>query len=93
MTEPFDIEIGETEYAVFPEEDETYTIFKDGTEHLKIQKDGEGRWLKLDPDTDITVFTEDAEVNRIGVILLYDLCGACDRRAIVGATCSELRFV
>ena len=66
MKEPFDIEIGKTDYAVFPEEDETYTIFKDGSEHLKIQKDGEGRWLKLDPETDITVFTEDEEVNRIG---------------------------
>ena len=66
MIEPFDIEIGNTEYAVFPEEDDTYTIFKAGIEYLKIQKDGEGIWLKLDPDTDITIFVEDDEANRIG---------------------------
>ncbi|WP_423148409.1 hypothetical protein [Rubrolithibacter danxiaensis] len=66
MKEPFDIEIGDIAYSVFPEEDETYTIFKEGIEYLKIQKDVEGVWLKLDPDTDITVFTEDAEVNLIG---------------------------
>ncbi len=66
MIEPFDIEIGNTEYAVFPEEEDTYTIFKAGIEYLKIQKDGEGIWLKLDPDTDITIFVEDDEANRIG---------------------------
>lgn len=41
MIEPFDIEIGELTYAVFPEEDEIYTIFKDGIEYVKIQKDTE----------------------------------------------------
>jgi hypothetical protein len=66
MKEPFDIEIAKIEYAVFPEEDEIYTIFKEGIEYLKIQKDTEGHWLRLDPDTDITLFEESAEVNLIG---------------------------
>lgn len=64
--EPFDIEIGNTEYAVFPEEDETFTIFKDGTEYMKIQKDTEGLWLRLDPETDITIFENNEEANQIG---------------------------
>lgn len=66
MQEPFDIEVGEVEYAVFPEEDDTYTIFKDGVEHVKIQKDTEQHWLKLDHETDLPLFSEDEEVRLIG---------------------------
>ena len=65
MKEPFDIELEGIIYSVFPEEEDTYTIFKEGVEHLKIQKDEE-HWLKLDADTDLPLFTEDAEVNKIG---------------------------
>ena len=35
MEEPFDIFIGPTTYSVFPEEDNTFTIFKEGKENLK----------------------------------------------------------
>ena len=65
MQEPFDISVGGIIYSVFPEEDETYTIFKEGVEYFKIQKDEE-RWLKLDPQTEIPRFEEDAELNLIG---------------------------
>jgi len=68
MKEPFDISVGGIIYSVFPEEDETYTIFKEGVEHLKMQKDEE-RWLKLDPQTEIPRFEEDAEVNLIGLAI------------------------
>jgi hypothetical protein len=66
MQEPFDIEVGEVEYAVFPEENDTYTIFKDGVEYVKIQKDTEQLWLKLDSETDLPLFSEDEEVRLIG---------------------------
>lgn len=66
MQEPFDIEIGEIEYSVFPEEEDVYTIFKEGVEYVKIQKDTEQQWLKLDPDTDLPLFSADEEVNQIG---------------------------
>lgn len=66
MQEPFDIEIGEIEYSVFPEEEDIYTIFKEGVEYIKIQKDTEQHWLKLDPDTDLPLFSEDEEVRQIG---------------------------
>jgi len=66
MQEPFDIVLGEVNYSVFPEEDNVYTIFKEGQDYLKIQKDEE-RWLKLDPQTELPRFEEDEEVNRIGV--------------------------
>jgi hypothetical protein len=70
MKEPFDIEIGETEYSVFPEEEDTYAVYKDGVEYLKIQKDGECSWIKLDLDTDVPVFEVDEEVDKIGIEIL-----------------------
>ncbi|MXV51222.1 hypothetical protein GS399_09600 [Pedobacter sp. HMF7647] len=66
MKEPFDIEINGIDYAVFPEEGDVYTIFKDGEEFVKILKDTENHWLKLDNETDLPLFIEDEEVNRIG---------------------------
>ncbi len=66
MEEPFDIFIGSIAYSVFPEEDNTFTIFKEGKEHTHIQKDTEGVWLKLDYDTGLPLFDEDAEINEIG---------------------------
>lgn len=79
MIEPFDIEIGELTYAVFPEEDEMYTIFKDGIEYAKIQKDTEGIWLKLDPETEMPMFGNDEEINNIGKgIVLYQENGGGD---------------
>jgi hypothetical protein len=66
MEEPFDIFIGSIAYSVFPEEGDTFTVFKEGKEHVHMQKDTEGIWLKLDYETDLPLFDEDAEVNEIG---------------------------
>jgi hypothetical protein len=66
MQEPFDIEINNITYSVFPEGEDIYAIFKEGTEYVKIQKDTEQHWLKLDPDTEIPLFDNDEEVNSIG---------------------------
>jgi hypothetical protein len=66
MQEPFDILIGSLTYSIFPEEDNTYTVFKEGKEHVHIQKDTEGVWLKLDYETDLPIFDEDAEIHAIG---------------------------
>jgi len=72
MQEPFDIEIGSITYSVFPEEDDMYTIFKDGIEYVKIQKDTEQQWIKLDQETETPTFETDAEVNMIGKeIIIY----------------------
>jgi hypothetical protein len=65
MQEPFDISLENITYSVFPEEDNMYTIFKEGIEYVKIQKDEE-RWIKLDPLTELPRFEDDPEVNRIG---------------------------
>jgi hypothetical protein len=66
MQQPFDLNIGEIHYAVFPEGEDIFTIFKDGKEYMQIQKDAETAWLKLDPETAIPLFEPDAEVDLIG---------------------------
>lgn len=66
MQEPFDISIGNTDYAVFPEGNDTYVIFKNGKEYVQIQKDTEEQWLKLDEETALPLFEADEEINAIG---------------------------
>ncbi|TCC93717.1 hypothetical protein EZ428_02805 [Pedobacter frigiditerrae] len=66
MLLPFDIEIGEINYAVFPEGNDTYVIFKDGKEYVQIQKDTAEQWLKFDKETALPLFDYDEEVNQIG---------------------------
>ncbi|MBB6499618.1 hypothetical protein [Pedobacter cryoconitis] len=66
MQEPFDITIRDVDYAIFPEGNDTYVVYKDGKEYLHILKDTESQWLKLDPDTALPLFGEDEEVNAIG---------------------------
>jgi hypothetical protein len=66
MTEPFDLEINGITYSVFPEGEDIYAIFKEGIEYIKIQKDTEAHWLKLDPATEMPLFDNDEEVNAIG---------------------------
>jgi len=66
MQEPFDIEIGPINYSVFPEGNDSYTIFKEGKEYIQIQKDTSSIWLKMDYKTELPIFEEDEEVNAIG---------------------------
>ena len=71
--EPFDIEVYGTVYSVFPEEDASYTIFKNGEEYLHIVKDSESDWIKLDMETSMPLFGIDEEVNLLGrKILEYE---------------------
>jgi hypothetical protein len=66
MQQPFDIIVAEIHYAVFPEPEDTFTIYKDGKEYLQIQKDDENQWLKLDDETALPLFEPNEEVNLIG---------------------------
>ncbi|WP_199233864.1 hypothetical protein [Pedobacter sp. HMWF019] len=72
MQEPFDITIGHIDYAVFPEGNDTYAIFKDGAEYAHIQKDTDLQWIRLDMETGTPLFESDEEINQIGrEILAY----------------------
>lgn len=73
MKEPFDIEIGEIVYSVFPDEEDTYTIFKEGKEYVQIIKDTGANWLKLHLETGLPLFGMDEEVNLIGAEITKEL--------------------
>lgn len=66
MQEPFDLNIANTDYAVFPEGNDIYVIYKNGKEFAHIQKDTETQWLRLDPETATPLFDIDEEINAIG---------------------------
>lgn len=66
MKEPFDITLNNIDYAIFPEEEHIYAIYKDGQEYVKIMKDTESSWIKLDPETELPRFEADDEINAIG---------------------------
>lgn len=70
MIEPFDLVVHGTAYAIFPDGEDVYTIFKEGKEYLQIQKDTELQWLKLSPETGLPLFGMDEEVNAIGQAIL-----------------------
>ena len=70
MQQPFDITIENIDYAVFPEGNDTYVIFKDGVEYVHIQKDTDLQWIKLDPETDTPLFDTSDEINLIGKEIL-----------------------
>lgn len=66
MIQPFDIELGAISYAIFPEGNDTYVVFKDGKEYVQIQKDTAEQWLKFDKETALPLFDYDEEINQIG---------------------------
>lgn len=66
MQQPFDIEIGPINYAIFPEGNDTYVVFKDGKEYVQIQKDSASQWIKFDKETGLPQFQADEEVNQLG---------------------------
>ncbi len=67
--QPFDLELNNINYAVFPEGNETYTIYKNGKEYLQIQKDDGEQWIKFDQETGTPVFESDEEVNALGKLI------------------------
>ena len=73
MKEPFDIEIENIIYSIFPEEEDTYVVFKDGREYVQIIKDTDTSWLKLHPETGLPMFGMDEEIHLIGKKILEEL--------------------
>lgn len=69
MQQPFDIEIGSLNYAIFPEGNDTYVVFKEGKEYLQIQKDTAAQWIKFDKETGLPQFDFDEEVNQLGQLI------------------------
>ena len=71
MQQPFDIEIRSINYAIFPEGNDTYVVFKDGKEYLQIQKDEASQWIKFDKETGLPKFELDEVINDLGLLFVY----------------------
>jgi len=69
MQQPFDLEIGNINYAIFPEGNDVYVVFKEGKEYAQIQKDDAEQWIKFDKETALPLFEYDEEVNQIGKLI------------------------
>jgi hypothetical protein len=69
MQQPFDIEIGEINYAIFPEGNDTYVVYKEGKEYVQIQKDDAAQWIKFDKETALPLFEYDDEINKLGQLI------------------------
>lgn len=69
MNQPFDIELNDINYAIFPEGDHVYMVFKDGKEYIQIQKDAAQQWIKFDRETALPIFELDTEVNALGQLI------------------------
>ena len=67
--EPFDIELGDVNYAVFPEGNDNYVIFKNGKEYVQIQKDDANQLIKFHQETGTPIFEYDEEVNQLGQLI------------------------
>lgn len=72
MQEPFDIDVAGITYSVFPDEKDTYTVFKDGIEYVQVIRDTDTTWLKLNPETGLPMFGMDEEVNLIGAAIIQN---------------------
>lgn len=70
IQEPFDIEIGNTVYSIFPDGEDTYTVFKEGKEYVQIIRDTDTNWLKTDPESGLPLFGMDEEINLIGTEII-----------------------
>jgi hypothetical protein len=69
MQQPFDIEIGAINYAIFPEGNDIYVVYKDGKEYAQIQKDDASQWIKFDKETALPLFDYDEEINQLGKLI------------------------
>lgn len=67
--QPFDLEIGNINYAIFPEGNDTYVVYKEGKEYAQIQKDSAAQWIRFDKETALPLFDYDEEINQLGKLI------------------------
>ncbi len=68
--EPFYFKLGTAIYEVIVEEDEVYTIFKNGMEYIQIMRNRNLKWLRIDYKTDLPIIEENEEVDSIGRVIV-----------------------
>lgn len=69
MEDSFHFKLRGEIFEVIPEEDNTYTIFKMGTEYLQLLKNKNNKWMRIDYKTDLPIVEENDEVEDIGSVI------------------------
>lgn len=56
-------------YEIIPEEGDTYTIFKWGTEYMQVVRNKNQKWMRIDYKTDEPIVEVNDEVEDIGMAI------------------------
>lgn len=69
MDESFYIKVNGIIYEIVPEEGNTFTIFKGGSEYTQILRNKNNKWMRIDYKTDEPIIEENKEVEDIGRLI------------------------
>lgn len=72
MDESFFIKVNGIIYEIIPEEEGTFTIFKDDAEYMQMLRNKNKKWMRIDYKTDEPILEENKEVEDVG--RLIDRC-------------------
>lgn len=62
----FYIKVNGIVYEIVPEEGNTFTIFKNGSEYTQILRNKNKKWMRIDYKTDLPIIEENDEVEDVG---------------------------
>ena len=69
MDESFFIKVNGIIYEIIPEEEGTFTIFKDDAEYMKMLRNKNKKWMRIDYKTDEPILEENKEVEDVGRLI------------------------
>ena len=69
MDESFFIKVNGIIYEIIPEEEGTFTIFKDDAEYMQMLRNKNKKWMRIDYKTDEPILEENKEVEDVGRLI------------------------
>ena len=69
MDESFFIKVNGIIYEIIPEEEGTFTIFKDDAEYMQMLRNKNKKWMRIDYKTAEPILEENKEVEDVGRLI------------------------
>lgn len=69
MDDSFYVKINGLIYEIIPEEDQIFTIFKQGEEYMQIFRNSNKKWMRIDYKTDLPIVEINDEVEDLGKVI------------------------
>lgn len=69
MDDSFFIKVNGIIYEIIPEEEGTFTIFKDDAEYMQMLRNKNKKWMRIDYKTDEPILEENKEVEDVGRLI------------------------